>query len=791
MLFQSLLAIFIVIALSLYPYIVTIWKINQRILTVPKTKLIEVENFPAEISEILAPYFQEFEAIEFELAAYACFYAGEENDPPLWGLLLRDNSSQHYACLTAIPTHQGSHIIFVEFSTFLLTGQLVLTTSAKKYGYFKPYPLEIKQHLVDASIQQLWIAHEGKIVDTKVSLVQLDVADFLERLRQHELDSLNFSIKNKRFYWVNEGEAYRFRIRTSVKGVFNAARDMHFPRKKVHTQVETSQPKQVQQEVQAFLANQAPKVPMTKKKRGWIALASFALFAAVYATRFDPKTLVIFLAALVLHEGGHLLAMIICGYRAPAVLFIPYLGALATARKDHASLSEKFWISLAGPLPGLILGVAIAVIRSQGHGPMMLETWYHEDNIWRNASFILIGLNLFNLLPIYPLDGGQIADLLVFSRNPYLGVVYKSIGVGLLLLLGLVNPLLLVFGLIMALSIPHTFRAARWFSNLSHELRDIPWQDDEASAQLIFTRLQSAPKLTSFQKDAIAGGIFESRRANTASWKLRLGLSLIYLLSLTTGIMGGLYALLPNMQAFSGMMSMGHLFQDPKQHMRENIKKETEAIQRNPKDLKAYERRGRSKLYLRDNQGVIADANAILAQDPKSIQAYRLRGRAYDQAGEEAKAKADEQKANQLQWLPEFQEAQASLKQNPKDVNAYLSRANAKEGLEDVKGAFQDLDLALKIEPKNVKIWVARAGLSQRRDDYQAALRDVNHAIALDPNSIDAYELRSELYDGQGDIEKSEADMAKIEQLYEKTPAAQAHPERLEQIKNLRSPSKQ
>jgi tetratricopeptide (TPR) repeat protein len=198
----------------------------------------------------------------------------------------------------------------------------------------------------------------------------------------------------------------------------------------------------------------------------------------------------------------------------------------------------------------------------------------------------------------------------------------------------------------------------------------------------------------------------------------------------------------------------------------------------------------RWKLYLRDNQGVIADANAILAQDPKSIQAYRLRGRAYDQAGEEAKAKADEQKANQLQWLPEFQAAQASLKQNPKDVNAYLSRANAKEGLEDVKGAFQDLDLALKIEPKNVKIWVARAGLSQRQDNYQAALRDVNYAIAIDPNSIDAYELRSELYDGQGDIEKSEADMAKIEQLYEKTPAAQAHPERLEQIKNLRSPSK-
>ena len=167
---------------------------------------------------------------------------------------------------------------------------------------------------------------------------------------------------------------------------------------------------------------------MAKRTRGLLALASLAAFIAVYATRFDPNTLLFFIAALILHEGGHLLAIIVCGYQEPIVFFIPFLGALATARKEHATLTEKFWISLAGPLPGLILGITIAIVSNWGQTPIeALQNWNSATNPWHGASLILIGLNLFNLLPIYPLDGGQISDLLIFARNPYLGVIYKSI----------------------------------------------------------------------------------------------------------------------------------------------------------------------------------------------------------------------------------------------------------------------------------------------------------------------------------------------------------------------------
>lgn len=203
---------------------------------------------------------------------------------------------------------------------------------------------------------------------------------------------------------------------------------------------------------------QKQKDSTSQKGKHWLLLGTLALFIASYSSIFEPQKLLIFVAVLLLHEGGHVLAMKIFGYRNTVMLFIPFLGALATARKDNASLTEKVWISLAGPLPGLALGIGLAI--SFGMSDLAdpnMAAWLEDTNWIRETSWMLIILNLFNLLPIYPLDGGQVADLLLFSRNPYLGVVFKGIGVLLLGLLGLGQPLMLVFAGLIALTIPTSF----------------------------------------------------------------------------------------------------------------------------------------------------------------------------------------------------------------------------------------------------------------------------------------------------------------------------------------------
>jgi Zn-dependent protease len=71
-------------------------------------------------------------------------------------------------------------------------------------------------------------------------------------------------------------------------------------------------------------------------------------------------------------------------------------------------------------LPGLFLGIGLAIATSLHHtDPEQFMRWYTAKENWtRDVTGILIGLNLFNLMPMYPLDGGQVADLLLFSRNP-------------------------------------------------------------------------------------------------------------------------------------------------------------------------------------------------------------------------------------------------------------------------------------------------------------------------------------------------------------------------------------
>ncbi|NEQ45957.1 MAG: hypothetical protein F6K00_21390 [Leptolyngbya sp. SIOISBB] len=286
--------------------------------------------------------------------------------------------------------------------------------------------------------------------------------------------------------------------------------------------------------------------PMSRRTRSWLFLGTFAFFLVVYASVFDLQGVLILVAALLLHEGGHVLAMKIFGYRDTAMLFIPFLGALATARKEDATLTEKVWISLAGPLPGLALGIGLAIaLNLSGMAPV---SWGEE------AVSILVFLNLFNLLPIYPLDGGQVADLLLFSRNPQIGVVFKAIGTGLLILTGLLlgAPLLFAFAILISLSIPNSFRLAKLSNQLRRKFHSTletsltTTENTDALARQVFQRLQQPPydTLTFDQKSTLLTGILERRQEEAAGWTTRVGLSCVYLVSLFVGLIGGIAAII-------------------------------------------------------------------------------------------------------------------------------------------------------------------------------------------------------------------------------------------------------
>lgn len=157
-------------------------------------------------------------------------------------------------------------------------------------------------------------------------------------------------------------------------------------------------------------------------------IGSLALFVALFAL-LGIKINFIFLVVLVLfiHEMGHLIAMKSFGYQDVGMFFIPFLGAVVTGRKEEMSQLQRIIIVLAGPLPGIIIGSAFLFGFATGMLPPAFLLF----------GIVFVALNVLNLIPIDPLDGGKLFEMLFFSFSDFAKLMFNAvssltmIGIGL------------------------------------------------------------------------------------------------------------------------------------------------------------------------------------------------------------------------------------------------------------------------------------------------------------------------------------------------------------------------
>lgn len=131
----------------------------------------------------------------------------------------------------------------------------------------------------------------------------------------------------------------------------------------------------------------------------WLrTLLSLMLYVFVYYLLFrDIRSIALLVLVIVIHEAGHYIAMRAYGYRNVRMLFVPMFGAFVSGSPLDVNPARKLVVLFAGPLPGILLGVLSGVIYS-----------HHGGHIFYLLSLMFILLNLFNLIPITPMDGGQI-----------------------------------------------------------------------------------------------------------------------------------------------------------------------------------------------------------------------------------------------------------------------------------------------------------------------------------------------------------------------------------------------
>lgn len=121
-------------------------------------------------------------------------------------------------------------------------------------------------------------------------------------------------------------------------------------------------------------------------------LAAFSVYWTLWGWRFALG----FVASVYVHEMGHIAALSRLGIKATPPMFIPGIGAVVRLKQYPISPRENARVGLAGPIWGL--GAALAA------GTVFLAT---GSQTWGAIAQVGAWINLFNLLPVWQLDGAR------------------------------------------------------------------------------------------------------------------------------------------------------------------------------------------------------------------------------------------------------------------------------------------------------------------------------------------------------------------------------------------------
>jgi hypothetical protein len=153
------------------------------------------------------------------------------------------------------------------------------------------------------------------------------------------------------------------------------------------------------------------------------------------------------------------------GFRDVRMFFIPFFGAAVQGRPYGVAAWKEALVSLLGPVPGVVLGLAGCLLLGRSPNRLLLQ-----------ATQLVVMLNLFNLLPLGSLDGGRFLQRVLFSRHRVLEVGFLGVGSALLAWLAIEADTyaLLVFAALGLLVLPYRFRLLGAAAELRREIPGIP-----------------------------------------------------------------------------------------------------------------------------------------------------------------------------------------------------------------------------------------------------------------------------------------------------------------------------
>jgi Zn-dependent protease len=186
-----------------------------------------------------------------------------------------------------------------------------------------------------------------------------------------------------------------------------------------------------------LLLNAAKLGPVLKV--GGTMLLSVALYAFVFGWWYAVG----FVLLLLVHEMGHYVVARRSGLNVGLPTFIPFVGAWIELKEQPLSVEQEARIAFGGPFVGTLGAVAVLLLALQQQSPLLLAL--------ANAGFFI---NLFNLVPVTPFDGGRVVAIL----SPKIWFLGVPILLGMFL--AFPSPMFLIILIMLAPTVLAALRAA-------------------------------------------------------------------------------------------------------------------------------------------------------------------------------------------------------------------------------------------------------------------------------------------------------------------------------------------
>ncbi len=131
-------------------------------------------------------------------------------------------------------------------------------------------------------------------------------------------------------------------------------------------------------------------------KFGWAGISA-VISIGVYSVIFGWQFAVGLVALLFIHEMGHALVMKLKGIPVGGMIFIPLLGAAVIMKQMPRNAKDEAEVGIAGPIAGALAASACLAV-----------AFVYPRSVWASLAYFGFFMNLFNLIPIVPFDGGRV-----------------------------------------------------------------------------------------------------------------------------------------------------------------------------------------------------------------------------------------------------------------------------------------------------------------------------------------------------------------------------------------------